>query len=315
MALTNEIIKANSELTTLTDVQLEAITTLSTNDEATVISKKTGEHHGLLDADVLEISGEAKLDKEKSFDYMKRVMGVYKTGSVDVVTLKADALKHADVVAGLNKQIKDGSNDSVLKQQLSDAESALVLSNKALADGKLDWDKKELDFNTDISAIHVDADFSKASSSLKFKSAYPESVQTTLVQSAKTAVMSKYKTDFIDNGKGGKQMVYRDAEGEIARNSANSLKPFSTQELLKSELKEVLDETPVKPGGGTKPRNATDVDPVEITDVSGATSQVEADKIIVSYLLQKGVLKGSSEFAEQQSKLRTDNKVSSLKIK
>ena len=42
MALTVEVLKANSVLAGLSDEQLAAITTLSANDENSVIAQKTG---------------------------------------------------------------------------------------------------------------------------------------------------------------------------------------------------------------------------------------------------------------------------------
>lgn len=67
--LTREILVANAALAGLTDEQIAAITTLSANDENSVIAKKTGEIYGGLDADILAASGIAKNGTEKTFDY------------------------------------------------------------------------------------------------------------------------------------------------------------------------------------------------------------------------------------------------------
>ena len=50
--LTREILVANAALSGLSDEQITAITTLSQNDENSVIAKKTGEIYGDLDADI-----------------------------------------------------------------------------------------------------------------------------------------------------------------------------------------------------------------------------------------------------------------------
>ena len=71
--LTREILIANASLSGLSDEQITAITTLSQNDENSVIAKKTGEIYGALDADILEVSGIAKNGTEKTYDYAKRV--------------------------------------------------------------------------------------------------------------------------------------------------------------------------------------------------------------------------------------------------
>lgn len=77
--LTREILIANAALAGLTDEQIAAITTLSANDENSVIAKKTGEIYGGLDADILAASGIAKNGTEKTFDYAKRVVAEFKT--------------------------------------------------------------------------------------------------------------------------------------------------------------------------------------------------------------------------------------------
>ena len=79
MALTIDVLRANAALAGLTDEQLTAITTLSVNDENSVIAKKTGEIYGGLDADILAVSGIAKNGTEKTFDYAKRVLTEFKT--------------------------------------------------------------------------------------------------------------------------------------------------------------------------------------------------------------------------------------------
>lgn len=63
--LTREILVANAALSGLSDEQIAAITTLSQNDENSVIAKKTGEIYGALDADILAVSGVAKNGAEK----------------------------------------------------------------------------------------------------------------------------------------------------------------------------------------------------------------------------------------------------------
>lgn len=77
--LTREILIANAALSGLTEEQIAAITTLSANDENSVIAKKTGEIYGGLDADILAVSGIAKNGTEKTFDYAKRVLTEFKT--------------------------------------------------------------------------------------------------------------------------------------------------------------------------------------------------------------------------------------------
>ena len=71
--LTREILTANATLSGLTDEQITAITTLSQNDENSVIAKKTGEIYGALDADILEVSGITKNGTAKRNNAVYRV--------------------------------------------------------------------------------------------------------------------------------------------------------------------------------------------------------------------------------------------------
>ena len=66
MALTNDILRGNATLASLTDEQITAIVQMSQNDENTVIGQRIGEIYGGLDADILAASGEAKNGTEKT---------------------------------------------------------------------------------------------------------------------------------------------------------------------------------------------------------------------------------------------------------
>ena len=79
MALSKDILKAQATLAGLTDAQLDAIVELSTNDEAEVIGARIGQLHGQYDQDVLSVTGLAKKQGEKSYDYVKRILSEYKT--------------------------------------------------------------------------------------------------------------------------------------------------------------------------------------------------------------------------------------------
>lgn len=65
MALTQELIQANAATAGLTTEQINAIVTMSQNDESAVIAKKTGEIYGGLDNDIFAVSGIAKDGTEK----------------------------------------------------------------------------------------------------------------------------------------------------------------------------------------------------------------------------------------------------------
>ena len=297
--LTIEVLKQNSVLSGLSDDILSAISEMSKNDENTVIGNKIGALHGQYDADILSVTGVSKKDGEKSYDYAKRVLADYK-GKVET----------------LQKQIEKGSNDAELKQQLKDANaletqlrSQLSEKEKELVNAKSDYDKQ-------LKSVHVDYAFNAATSGLKFKSGITEAVAKTLVNAAKSEVLSKGTPDFVDDGNGGKSLVFRDASGNILTNPANNLNPYSVSELLMStSIKDVIDTGRKQNGTGTTATTTPAGNSAGTFDLSGVRTQVEADKAIEAHLLANGLTRDSSEFSDKLMQIRTENNVSELPIR
>ena len=90
------------------------------------------------------------------------------------------------------------------------------------------------------------------------------------------------------------------------------LNPYTIDELISEQLKDELDKGKQTTGGGTVPSNESTSD---IVDLAGANTQVLADKIITKHLMQIGLVRGTKEFAEKQSKLRTENGVDKLPMR
>lgn len=314
MALTPEVIKANADLATLSEAQLTAIATLSVNDENQVINNKIGELHGRYDQDVKEVTGIEKAQGEKTYDYVKRVLGDFKSKIGGSAKLQTKVTQYETEIQTLKAQIADGKGNEAMKQQLTDAQSQLAALKTQYETDKQAWGNKEKEFSQQITGIQVDTQFEKAVAGLKFKAGYPESVQKTLLSSAKSAILGTYKPDWVE-ADGKKIMVFRDAKGEILRNKSNGLNPYTAQELISEQLKEVLDPGKKTTGTGTEEPGKGGVDTIEIVDIAGAKTQVQADEIIVKYLMQNGETRGSASFAEKQKKLREENGVNKLPIR
>lgn len=314
MALTPEVLKANADLATLTDAQVAAISTLSVNDENHVMNTKIGELHGMYDKDVKEVSGIEKNQGEKSYDYVKRVLGDFKSKVGSSTELTTKITGYETEITNLKKQISEGKGDEVIRQQLKDAQTELATLKTQYDTDKSAWGNKEKEFSQQITGIQVDTQFEKATAGLKFKAGYPESVQKTLLSSAKAAILGTYKPDWVE-ADGQKIMVFRDSKGEIVRNKSNSLNPYTAQELINEQLKEVLDPGKKTTGAGTEDPGKNPQDVIEVIDIAGAKTQVQADEIIVKYLMQQGETRGSASFAEKQKKLREDNGVNKLPIR
>lgn len=314
MALTPEVIKANESLATLTDAQLAAISTLSVNDEQTVLGTKIGELHGLYDRDVKEVTGIEKNQGEKSYDYVKRVLGDFRSKVGGSTELQTKVTQYETEIQTLKAQIADGKGNEAMKQQLTDAQSQLAALRTQYETDKQTWGTREKEFSQQITGIQVDTQFDKAVAGLKFKAGYPEGVQRTLLKSTKDGILNQYKPDWVEVD-GQKVMVFRDAKGEILRNKNNALNPYTARELISEQLKEVIDPGKKITGTGTEEPGKNTRDTIEIVDIAGAKTQVQADEIIVKYLMQNGETRGSVSFAEKQRKLREDNGVNKLPLR
>jgi hypothetical protein len=316
--LTIDMLRQNSALAGLTDVQVNAIAEMSRNDENTVIGTKIGALHGQYDTDIFSITGIKKNDGEKSYDYAKRVLNEYKTkaGSTQDLQQKLDAANKK--VTDLEKKIESGEGDAALRQQLKDtkAQVSQLQSQLQTKETEFNTQKKELEDN--IKNVHVDYAFQAAVSGLKFKSGITDNVQNVLLKSAKAEVLTKGTPDFIDDGQGGKKLVLRGQDGNILNNPKNNLNPYTLQELiLETSLKDVIDTGRQQIGGGTGGQGGQGGQGGSgvTLDLSSVKSQVEADKAIETYLLHTGLTRDSQEFADKSLEIRNDNNISQLPIK
>lgn len=312
--LTVEILRQNAALSGLTDEQFNTIATMSQNDENTVIGTKIGALHGAYDADILKITGITKNNGEKSYDYAKRVLNNYKTqlGSVD--TLKSQIETQKTEIASLKEKLASNSTDEAIKQQLSDAQNRVSELQKQLRTKEIEFQNSNEAHKKEVKDIQVNYAFANATSGLKFKAGISDELQKVLLNAAKAEILAKGTPDFIDNN-GTKVLVYRDANGNILNNPANSLNPYTTKELLmQTSIKDAIDTGIQQNGSGTE--NITiDTNNNSPLDLSSAKTQIEADKYIESYLLSQGITRDSEQFSEQSLQLRNDNNVAQLPIR
>lgn len=309
------MLNQSESLKGLTDAQKLAITTLSSNDEATVIGTKIGALHGQYDADILSISGISKADGEKTYDYLKRVLSDYKTKLDGTKTLSAQLEAQKKKVTELEAKLAAGGSDEALKQQLKDArhqvtqlQTQLTAKTEELDNAKKGYEKKEKD-------LQVGFAFTNATAGIKFKADVSEPVRKILLAAAKDEILAKGTPDFIDDGKGGKKLVLRDAAGNTLNNPKNNLNPYTIEELvMETSLKDVIDTGKQQPGGGTKPNPSSDHRTFNL-DLSTAKTQQEADIQIENYLLSTGLTRDNVEFGNKALEIRNENNVSNLPIR
>lgn len=314
--LTVEILRQNSALAGLTDAQFAAISEMSQNDENAVIGAKIGTLHGQYDADILSITGITKNAGEKSYDYAKRVLAEFKTKAESSSEIQNELDKAKSKIVELNQKIANGEGDAAIRQQLKDSKTQVAQLQAQLQAKEAEYAQTKGSLEQQIKDIHVSHAFAEATQDLKFKAGISDAVRTVLLQAAKDDVLRKGTIDFVDNANGGKGIVLRDSNGVILNNPNNSLKPYTIKELVLESpiIKDSLEEQRKVLGGGTGPTGGQG-DNKNTLDLSGAKTQVEADRLIEGHLLANGLTRDSAEFAQQSMQLREDNNVSSMPIR
>lgn len=313
--ITIEMLNQSESLKGLTDAQKLAITTLSSNDEATVIGTKIGALHGQYDADILSISGISKTDGEKSYDYLKRVLGDYKTKLDGTKTLSAQLEAQKKKVTELETKLAVGGSDEAVKQQLKDARHQVTQLQTQLTAKTGELDKAKKDYEQKEKDLQVGFAFTNATAGIKFKADVSEPVKKILLAAAKDEILAKGTPDFIDDGNGGKKLVLRDAAGNTLNNPKNNLNPYTIEELvMETSLKDVIDTGKQQTGGGTKPNPQSGHRTVNL-DLSTAKTQQEADVQIENYLLSTGLTRDNVEFGNKALEIRNENNVSDLPIR
>lgn len=293
--LTQEIIKANEALSALSDEQVSAIEELSRNDENATISKRIGEIYGGLDGDILEVSGIAKNGIEKTYDYAKRVLTELKG---QITKLTADNEKLAKSQGGEGEALKQARADlaSITKQynELNDRfNEAKAEHEKALFSAKVDYELQA------------------AAGRLKFKPGLPESVTRIIVQQAAGKIKAMSPEE-IDDGDGGKLLVFKGEDGAILRNQGNKLLPYTAAELLGRELETmgVLDKGRKQTGSGTQPTQ--DGIGGNTAGIDGARTRLEAEEMLRKQFTAQGLTVGSAAYQEAMDKAWKDYNVGKL---
>lgn len=310
--ITNEMLVADAVLNGLTDEQKNAIVLMSKNDEETVIGNRFREVYNQLDATIAKETGIARNGDEKTYLYLERAAKTLaaKANSVDGLNTKISELtKERDK---LQKALEEGGDETV-KKQLAQSLKDLEGVRKQYDTLKSEYDTAKEAHAKELLGVRIDNAMAVATQGLKFKAEFPQAATDTLLAQA-VAKVKGMSPEFIDDGVGGKRLVFKGQDGEIARNPENHLEPYTAAELVKKELKAmgILDEGRQQQGGGTKPPKQQGGGTGVPVDVSMARTQNEAQDIIAKQLMQQGLLNGSKAFQEAMDQAWKDNNISSL---
>lgn len=308
--LTQEVLIANELLKGLSEEQIKAIVNLSQNDENAVIAKRIGEIYGALDNDILAASGVAKNGTEKTYDYAKRVLGDFKTKVDGIAALNTQIADLTKEKARLENVIKEGSGNEETAKQLKQVRKDFENITKQYNELNQKYQEVEQKHAKEIFNLKVDSELQSATGKFKFKAGLPDSV-TKIVMSQAIEKIKGMSPELIDDGKGGKTLVFKGADGAIMRNPANQLNPYSPAELLEKELNGmgVLEAKRTVTGTGTTPPAPA---ASSVIDVTGAKTRVEAYDIISAALLAQGKPVGSEEFETAMAEAWKENNIAQL---
>ena len=310
--ITKEMIAADAALSGLTEEQQNALVLMSKNDEETIIGNRFREVYNQMDATIAKATGVQRNGDEKTYLYLERAANILaeKANSVDGLNGQIATLtKERDA---LQKAIEKGG-DAELKRQLQQANTDLTNVRQQYDTLKGEFDTLKENHSKELFGMQIDNALSGAKAGLKFKAEFPQAAVDTLLNQA-LATIKGMQPEFVDDGKGGKRLVFKGSDGAIQRNPENHLEPYTAEELLKKELRAmgILDEG--RQATGTNTTQPNKQKQTTIVDVTMARTQKEADDIIHNQLMAKGLVRGSKKYQEEYQQAWKDNNISSLPL-
>lgn len=235
------------------------------------IGSKISEVHTAYDKDILELTGEAKGGTEKTYDYLKRAVG-------GVLTARQTK------IADLEKAIADGNVDPTLKAQLADLQKK-----------EADWKEKEKNYGTTLFEKDVLLDLRLGQVGIKLNEALPKSLQQLALENAEKKVLGMAKAQTVDN----KTTIVYMKNGEVVLKDGV---PATAGDLLREELKDVLDQGQGGAGGGAGGgQGGGGKGKVNVPDALPATVKTQSQ--LIDYLMQLGLADGTDEFDAAFDKL------------
>lgn len=298
--LNRETLIANEALKGLTDEQITAITTLSENDEATVLGTKFGEVYRQMDTTIEKATGVKRNGDEKTYLYLERAAKEYAGKYADYDTLKTK-------VTDLEAKIAKGG-DEALKAELENTKKELASTKTQFASLKTTFDTEKANYAKALTDYKIENEIARAMEGIKLKAGYNEAVLATL--KAQAIANIKAKNPSFEERDGRERLIFHDENGTPLNNAENALNPFTAMELLTKEFEsmDILDKKLAKGAGGKQ----TTI--VGNGSHLGATTKVEADEIITKMLFDRGIAKSDPRFQVEHDKLWEDNAIDELPL-
>jgi len=241
------------------------------------INQTIGEIHGKYEQDVLSVTGQAKTEGVKSFDYMKselaRLKAIADTANPELLTEKEQ------VIADLQKKLESNEGAGHYKNLYDQLQGES--QNRV---GELTSQIEAL--NSKIKSGTIDRELNKVMSSLEFNKDLPKSLVDNFIQSELSQITKD--AQILEDGS---IVFFKDG---VAITDSKTMGKITTDKLLSERLASVLATKTAQGGGGQGPdaSGAGKTTPVSAS-VSGATTQTQLHKALTSELVGKGLKKGT----------------------
>lgn len=296
------------------------LATLSKNDEDVVVGAATKAVKDGIDADIEKITGTTKPADTKTHVFLTSELTRLKTEAEkggDSKELKAQVEKLTAEKTELEKQVKAGATDPALKTQIEKLEKDIRLKDDEINNLKTTGEKTLKEKEDELERVKAethelrvlgDFDAWERDAAVKFKGTIPEGILKETIENRRKSLLSEIKTDVID----GKTVVVDD-KGNPLRNPNDNNNPFTPGTFYGTKIADLLDTGKVQGGAGTKGGGGTGTASV---DVSGAKSQLEANKVIERHILEnEGIPKTSEKFAVRQTEIAKEAGIGDLPIR
>lgn len=239
----------------------------------TKIGEKISEVHSAYDKDIQALTGETKGGTEKSYDYLKRAVGV---------VLTARQTK----IAELERTIADGNGDATLKAQLDQ-----------LKDKETQYQADIKDRDTKLFQKDVALDIRDGLRELKFDGSVKESLRKLAIGNATTNIMELATTE---KDAAGNEHIRYVRDGKVLLDDKGQ--PATAAFLLTKELTDVLDAGQSGAGGGgSGGAGGGKGGKVNVPDTRPADVKTQGQ--LIDYLLKLGVPQDTDEFDTAYEKL------------
>jgi len=253
------------------------------NYEDSVIAPKVSEIHNQYDKDIFEITGKKRPGNVKTYTFMKEVIGELQTTGKKSVELERE-------ISELKEKIKNNAGNETLKSDLEAVQ-------KLYKEEKEKWGNERTQLLTSHQQAKLENELDRSVMGIKFKDSITDNVRKVVLESVKANLLKS--AEIVDG-----RMIFKDAAGNTLRNKDNALNPYTPEEMLRLELKDILDEGRKIEGTGVKPKIVEVNGQQTIDYVPSASVRTKDD--LGTDILSKGLTRESAEYKLAYAKYSPD---------